>query len=328
MTGLSVSTIEYDTTRALFDGTVPLPTGTTLSTRPTLPEVFRDVLTGQADIGEFGLTFLLRVLEQGSDLVALPVFPNRVFRHSCIFVHRGSGVIGPSDLVDRTIGEFGIYGQDSGVWAKGMLMDDYGFLPERNRWIIGGLDRSAPPFDFIPRPIPADLDLSAAPEGRSLSDMLVTGDLDALFTANVPQPFLDGSPDIVRLFPDYEERERDWFARTGLFPIMHAVVGRRLLFDENPGLARSVYNSYLSAKYVAAEAYRERNRLFEVHTMLPWANSLFERNQHLLGHDWWPYGIDANRHALDTNLRYHYEQGLTSRRWNLEELFLDELMDT
>ena len=138
MTTLSVSTIEYDTTRALFDGTVVLPGGATLSTRPTLPEVFRDVLTGQADIGEFGLTFLLRVLEQGSDLVALPVFPNRVFRHSGIFVHRGSGITGPSDLVDRTIGEFGIYGQDSGVWAKGMLMDDHGFQPERNRWVIGG----------------------------------------------------------------------------------------------------------------------------------------------------------------------------------------------
>ena len=69
---------------------------------------------------------------------------------------------------------------------------------------------------------------------------------------------------------------------------MHAVVGRRQIFDEHPGLARGVYDSYLAAKETAAAAYREHNRLFEVHTMLPWTNSLFERNQRLFGHDWWP----------------------------------------
>jgi 4,5-dihydroxyphthalate decarboxylase len=107
------------------------------------------------DVSELGMTFYLRMLDSGDDyFVALPVFPNRVFRHSCVFVNAASGIGDPADLVGKTIGEFGTYGQDSGVWAKGILMDEYGFRPERNRWVIGGLERPMPPFGFIPHPHP------------------------------------------------------------------------------------------------------------------------------------------------------------------------------
>src|SRR5882724_4841291 len=151
---LRVAAAEYDTTRALFDGAVKVGgvRSVTMATAATLPDVFELLLRGEAEVSELGLTFYLRTLENDAPFVALPAFPNRVFRHSCIYVNAGSGIATPADLVGRTIGEFGVYGQDSGVWAKGILMDEHGFRPEQNRWVIGGLDRPMPPFPFTTHP--------------------------------------------------------------------------------------------------------------------------------------------------------------------------------
>ena len=318
---ITIGCYEYDTTRALFDGSVPVDA--TMKTGPTLLDIFDRLLRGdEFDVGELGLTFYLRLLETGLPFVALPIFPNRVFRHSCVFVNKGSGITGPEDLAGRTIGEFGTYDQDSGVWAKGILMDEYGFKPELNRWVIGGLERPMAPFGFTPHPHPDEVDVTLAPEGKTLSAMLDAGEIDALFSANVPQCVLDGSPNVTRLFPDFEPLERDYHRRTGIFPIMHAIVIRRELLD----LAPDVYRTFTQAKDLAAERYREHRRLYHVQTMVPWLNALFDRNAAEFPEDWWPYGIAANRTTLETYLRYHYEQGLSSRLWRVEDVFA--LLDT
>ncbi|BBJ45738.1 4,5-dihydroxyphthalate decarboxylase [Streptomyces antimycoticus] len=327
---LRIGTFRYDTTQALFDGTAEIPgvSNVEMATGATLPEVFRLLLDGEVDVAEFGMTFYLRALEREADVVALPAFPNRVFRHSCVFVNRDSGISGPADLVGRTIGEFGVYGQDSGVWAKGILMDEYGFRPEENRWVIGGLDTPAPPFGFVPQVWPEGIDISAAPEGRALGPMLDSGELDVLFTANVPQTVLDGSPHVTRLFPDFETRERDYYRRTGIFPMMHTVVVRRDLLTRHPWVARAVYEGFLAAKEAGARRYRQGRRLYEAPFMVPWLNALYEENAELMTEDWWPYGVAANRAALDTLLRYHHEQGLTAHRWTIEEIFTPDLLET
>ncbi|WP_246281709.1 phosphate/phosphite/phosphonate ABC transporter substrate-binding protein [Fodinicola acaciae] len=295
-----------------------------MKTAATLPEIFEGMVRGGAyDVAELGLTFYLRSLEQDPPYVALPIFPNRVFRHSCVFVNVHSGITGPADLTGRTIGEFGTYGQDSGVWAKGILMDEHGFRPEDNRWIIGGLEHPAPPFDFIPHPHPPQVDVSVAPAGRTLNRMLDDGEIDALFSANVPQCFLDRSPNVARLFADFEPLERDYHRRTGIFPIMHTIVIRRDLLR----LAAEVYRAFAEAKDAALERYRGARRLHQVQTMVPWMNALVERNATEFPDDWWPYGIAANRRTLETYLRYHYEQGLSTRRWKIEEIFATELLD-
>ena len=333
MPTVTIACGQYDTTRALFDGTAAVAGATVqMHTAHTLPEIFAGMMRRhQFDVSELGLTFYLRALEFSPHqlpYVAIPAFPNRVFRHSSVFVHADSGIADPADLVGKTIGEFGIYGQDSGVWAKGALMDDYGFKPGENRWVIGGLDVPAPPLDFVAHPHPADLDVTAAPVGKSLGSMLETGEIDALFTANVPQCVLDGSPHVQRLFPDYEVVERAYFERTGVFPIMHAVVISRDLLNTHPAMGRAVYEAFLTAKDIAAERYRQNLRLYEVNTMVPWMDALVERNAAQFGDDWWPYGMSANRQAIDTYLRYHFEQGLSSRRWTADEIFLPELLGT
>lgn len=327
---LTIGCFEYDTTRALFDESITVDgSDVTMETTATLPEIFERLVRGNDfDIAELGLTFYLRLLETGLPYVALPIFPNRVFRHSCIFVNTHSGITGPADLTGRTIGEFGTYGQDSGVWAKGILADEYGFQPERNRWVIGGLESPAPPFDFIPHPRPDGLEVTTAPEGATLSAMLDAGEIDALFSANVPQCVLDGSANVARLFPDFEPLERDYHRRTAIFPIMHTIVVRRDLLHERSGLAQDLYRVFSQAKDTAAEYYRRNRRLYEVQTMVPWMNALIERNGDQLGDNWWPYGIAANHTALDTYLRYHYQQGLSSRRWKIEDVFAPELLDS
>ncbi|GLY91523.1 hypothetical protein [Actinoallomurus iriomotensis] len=327
---LRIGVYRYDTTRALFDGDVTLDgVDATFDAAGTLPEIFKGLARERRyDVAEFGLTFYLRSLEEGAPFVAIPAFPNRVFRHSCVFVNRDSGITGPRDLAGRTIGEFGVYGQDSGVWAKGILMDEYGFRPEANRWVIGGLDEPSEPFDFVSQLRPAGVDIRDAPAGRSLGELLRTGVIDALFTANVPQAVLDGAPEIVRLFPDYERRERDYHRRTGIFPMMHTVVAPRELLDARPGLATRVYEAFLRSKDIAADRYRQGRRLYEVHSMVPWTNALVEENRAQFPEDWFAYGVSANRADLDAYLRYHHEQGLSARRWTVEELFHPELLDT
>lgn len=327
---LTIGCFTYDTTAALFDGGVEFDgVDVTMDTAATLPEIFaRLVRDDEFDAGELGLTFYLRLLETGLPFVALPIFPNPVFRHSCVFVNVHSGIDGPGDLAGKTIGEFGTYGQDSGVWAKGILMDEYGFKPEHSRWVIGGLEHPMPPFDFIPHPHPADVEVTRAPEGSTLNAMLAAGEIDALFSANVPQCVLDGSPHVTRLFPDYEPLERDYHRRTGVFPIMHTIVIRRDLLRDRPELAAAVYRAFTWAKDRAADRYRGNRRLYQVQTMVPWLNALVERNSTEFGADWWPYGIAGNRTTLDAYLRYHHEQGLSSRRWRVEEIFAAEFLDT
>ncbi|WP_410673238.1 4,5-dihydroxyphthalate decarboxylase [Amycolatopsis sp. cmx-4-68] len=318
---MRIGCFRYDTTRQLFEDTA-------VETAATLPEIFERAIRGELDVAELGLTFYLRMLEEGTPLVALPIFPNRVFRHSCVFVNTRSGITGPGELTGRTIGEFGTYGQDSGVWAKGVLMDEHGFEPEKNRWVIGGLERPAEPFGFIPHPHPGAVDVTTAGAGKTLSGMLDNGEIDVLFSANVPQCVLDGSPNVARLFPDFRERERDYHRRTGIFPIMHTVVVRRDLLRDDPGLARRVYTMFETAKDTAAERYRRARRLYQVPTMVPWMNALVDDTLDEFGDDWWPYGIAANRATLETYLRYHHEQGLSSRLWRVEEIFAPELLGT
>jgi len=327
---LTIGCFEYDTTRPLFDGSVTVDgVDVTMETAATLPELFeRLIRADEFDVAELGLTFYLRLLETGLPYVALPIFPNRVFRHSCVFVNAHSGITEPGDLAGKTIGEFGIYGQDSGVWAKGILADEYGFKPEANRWVIGGLEYPAAPFDFIPHPHPDEVEVAVAPEGKTLNSMLDAGEIDALFSANVPQCVLNGSPNVTRLFPDFELLERAYYQRTQIFPIMHTVVIRKDLLRDRPGLAHRVYRAFSAAKDASADRYRRNRRLYQVQTMVPWMNALIERNGEEFPEDWWPYGISANRAALDAYLRYFHEQGLSTRRWAIEDLFAPDLLDT
>src|SRR5262249_20079088 len=157
-----------------------------------------------------------------------------------------------------------------------------------------------------------------------LDRMLQDGAIDALFSAWVPPSMRAGSPKIGRLFEDFEAVERDYFARTQIFPIMHTVVIRRAVYRENPWIARALLDAFEKAKQPALNAYRAGTVFFSPALMIPWAASLQERNRKLMGEDYWPYGLERNRKVLEACLRYHREQGVLTQLPKLEDLFAPE----
>lgn len=328
---LDVAFWNYDRTRALSDGRVKIEgVEARFHTARIVPEIFEAMIRRRAyDVSELGFTYFLRTFASGtSPFLAIPVFPNRCFRHSAIYVNAASGIERPEDLAGRTIGELALYGHDAGVMPKGVLADEFGFRPERNRWIVGGIDFPMDPIDFVPQPHPPDVEVTTAPKGTDLGALLEAGEIDALISADVPRCVLEGSPRVRRLFPDHEAVERDYFRRTGIFPIMHAVVVTRDLAEREPEVVRAVYRGFCEAKAAMAEDLARGMTFNNMATMIPWLTGLLARNRELLGADWWPYGVGANRTAIDAVLRYHHEQGLTDRRFAAEDIFVPYLLDT
>ncbi len=327
---LNVAFWNYDRTRALADGTVKIDgVDASFSSARIVTEIFEGMIRKRDfDVAELGLTYFLRTLDlDDPPFIALPIFVNRCFRHSAIYVNT-SRVKKPQDLAGKLVGELALYGHDAGVWPKGILFDDFGVKPEQCRWIVGGLDWPMDPVDFVPHPHPANVDVTIAPKGTDLGAMLEAGEIDALISADVPKCVLNHSPNVGRLFPDYQHVERDYYRRTGIFPIMHTVVARKDLLAQHPGLAQAVYKGFCDAKASAMEQLKTGLIFNNMATMVPWVSRLIEEDRQLLGDDWWPYGVEANRAAVDTYLRYHFEQGLSKRRLTCEDIFVPELLTT
>ncbi len=215
-----------------------------------------------------------------------------------------------------------------GVVPKGILSDEFGVKPEQSRWIVGKTDFPMDPIDFVPHPVPDGVEVEWADGDADLGEMLRAGEIDALISADAPRAFLEGSPKVGRLFGGHAEVERDYYRRTGIFPIMHTVVVTRELADEHPDVVRAVYDGFVDAKAAAQERYVGGMTFNNADLMLPWLTELIGEDRALLGDDWWPYGVGRNRAAIEAVLRYHHEQGLTKRRFAVEDVFFPGLLDT
>jgi len=329
---LDIAFWNYDRTSRLADGTVKIEgVDATFHSARIVPEIFEAMIRRRAyDASELGLTYFLRTFdEEGrSPFLAIPVFTVRSFRHAAIYINKASGIQRPQDLAGKRIGELALYGHDAGVMPKGILSDEFGVKPEQSRWIIGGIDFPMEPVDFVPHPVPKGVDVEWAGKEVDLGKMLETGEIDALISADVPKCVLEKSPKVGLLFENYVEMERDYFGRTGIFPIMHTVVVKRELAVEHPDVVRAIYRGFCEAKDQMAQQYVKGMTFNNMNVMLPWLSALISENRDLLGEDWWPYGIAANRKAVDAVLRYHHEQGLTQRRFTIEEVFAPCVLDT
>lgn len=328
---LNIGFHAYEHVGPLMDGRVPIPgVDPTFHTAWVVSDIFERMIRGREfGVAELGWTFYLRTLDlDDPPFIGLPIFLARQFRHSAIFVNTTKGIESPCDLIGKTIGEFATYGHDAGVAAKGMLADDYGVTPEQSRWVIGGFDHPIAPFDFVPEPHPADVDVRRVADGAALGPMLDAGEIDAMISADIPACVLDGSPRVRRLFTDHRSTEREYFRRTGNFPIMHMVVVERELAATHPNLIADVYRAFTEAKDIVLEQYRRGRVLNHIDTPLPWISDLYDVDHALFGDDWWPYGISANRASIDAVLRWNHEQGLTRRRMTCEDVFAPELLDT
>ena len=314
---------DYDRTRALIDGTVA-PDGLELVylNQPVEETFFRMMRYKEYDASEMSLSSYVASLNQEHPpFIAIPVFPSRFFRHSCIFVSAKSGIRKPEDLKGRRIG-VPEYQMTAPVWIRGILSDDYGVKVTDCEHFSGGEEEPGRD-EKLKIAVPPSIRLKAIPGGKTLSRMLADGELDALVTARAPSTFHKEPDKVKRLFPNYVEVEKEYYRRTRIFPTMHTVVIRRDVYATNPWIAQSLTKAFTEAKTRAYELYKQTAAL---PAMVPWLVAELEEARREMGEDWWPYGLEPNRKALETFLRYHHEQGLSKRLFKPEELFARETL--
>ena len=328
---LNIAFWNYDRVQPLVSGNVKIDgVDAAFHTERIVTEIFKGMIVDRKyDVSELGMTYLLRVIDRPDpEFVGIPVFLNRAFRHSAIYVNNASGIRRPEDLAGKRIGELALYGHDAGVMPKGILSDDFGFAPETARWLVGAIDFPMEPVKYVSQPHPDNTEVEWANADADLGKMLENGELDALISADVPKCVLEGSQKVSRLFKDYVKVEQEYYARTKIFPIMHTVAVRRELAESRPDIVEALYVALCKAKETTAEALVRGMTFNNMSLMIPWTTNLLRESRDILGHDWWPYGMGANRAAIDVILRYHYEQGITSRRFSADDVFVPYLMNT
>lgn len=306
----------YESTRPLLSGQV-VPEGIELRviTPGTAGEIFwRMIRYQEYDASELSMAALLVVRELGHPkLVAIPVFPSRTFRHRSLLVRPEAGIHRPADLAGKRLG-VPEYHMTAALWVRGILQDEYGVRPESIRWVVGGLERPDRE-ERVALSLPPSIQIERLGPGQTLLRLLEQNDLDAVI---VPGTLKQTKVALRPLFPNYKEEEAAYFRRTGLFPIMHTVVIRQDVYERSPWVAQSLYQAFKIAKALWYHSLDEPGgHLYG----LPWFDEAVAETRTLMGTDFWPYGVEANRKVLETMARYSFEQGLTHRKAEVNELF-------
>lgn len=322
---LTLACMDYDRTRALIDGRVR-PEGIDLNylSLPVEEIFFRMLRSGEFDAAEMSLSSYCMLLARGTpEFVALPIFTSRCFRHGCIFVSAKSSIEMPQQLAGKKIG-IPEYQMTAPVWIRGILADEYGVDPASSSYFTGGQEETGRT-EKLKLDLPARIKVTPIGATQTLSRMLLEGEIDALYSARVPSSFYSHPDEVRRLFSDPMSTEQDYFLRTDIFPIMHVVVLRRSLYERHRWIAQSLCKAFVEAQRLAYAALLVNASLA---TMLPWQIIQVEDVMALMDAEWWPYGVDRNRHVIETFLRYHHEQGLSKRLLTPEDLFAPETFET
>ncbi|HUQ26466.1 MAG TPA: ABC transporter substrate-binding protein [Burkholderiales bacterium] len=267
----------------------------------------------QASEMSFGKVISL-MSEVNPEIICVPVFLSRVFRHSAIYLPENSSIKKPKDLEGRRVG-IPEWAQTAGIYVRGMLAHDYGVDLAKVQWIQAGV-REPGRVEKVQLNLPKGLTIAARPD-RTLVDLLAKGDIDAVMSAReVPG---------TRLFKDYRAAEAEYWKKTRIFPIMHVLALRRDVYEGNRWLAMNLFQAFLEAKR------RSMARVAEFglsHLPLPWIPDHVRQWREIAGEDFWPYGVEANRPTLDAFLQYGYEQGVSKKRIKVEDLFAPETLQS
>lgn len=319
---LTVAMTSYDHAYAITSGEVEIAGVAPNFVDLPIPEAFRRFVNSlDWDIAEMSSAqYVTRRLAGDDRIVAIPVFTSRMFRHTAIYV-RKDRIRTPEDLRGARVGTTE-WILTACVYARGLLSDMYGITASDMRWVQAGMDRPGRAQAVTAPHLPADLELVPEPE-RTLQDMLWSGELDAVMAPQYPLAFRRAaeSGDLVgRLFESPVAAEREYFAKTGVFPIMHMLGIRRELLDEHRWLASNVYRAF----EVARRRYFARlDDIAASRVPIPWIAAHLQTLRETFGPDLWPYGVEPNRIVLETFLRYCAEQGLIADAGaDVDELFV------
>jgi 4,5-dihydroxyphthalate decarboxylase len=308
---------DYDRTRALEDGSVRADgIELTYLRLPVEETFFRMLRHREFDAAEMSLSTYVATLDQSPrPFVALPVFTSRMFRHGGIYINADAGIATPSDLCGKSVGspEFQL---TACVWIRGILAEHHGVPIDSVTYYTGGQET---PGRIEKARVQTGLDVRPIPADATLAQMLAEGAIDALYSPRVPSTLRDSR--VRRLFADVVGVEKEYFAATGIFPIMHVVVLRREVYERHRWVAQSLYKACRLARDDAYDRLYDSSAL---RFMEPWLIQQLEESRALLGPDYWSYGLADNHHALEVFLRYHHAQGLSQRRYEPAELFAPE----
>ncbi|MFN3657982.1 MAG: ABC transporter substrate-binding protein [Pseudolabrys sp.] len=317
---ITIASWDYDRVRALTDGRVKVEGCDVNYITMPVEELFeRAYFHGEFEVAEIGFSPFLIALSRGpTPYVALPVFLSRTFRHSAVYVRGDRGINGPADLRGKRIG-VPEYQMSAVMWFRGWLQDEFGIKAADMEWVQAGLETPGRR-DKFPLNLPPNFPLTSRND-TTLSALLAAGEIDGVMSARAPSCFVNKHPQVRRLFADYRAVEQDYFRKTGIFPIMHALGIRRDVYEKNRWLAASVYKAFVQAKRLADAELAEVTAL---KVGLPWIAAEYEATKAVMGEDFWSYGLDeANRKTLATMARYSFEQGLAVRLIGVDEMFAD-----
>jgi len=314
---LSVAMGDYDRTRALLDGAVQIdgvdPVYMTLSPEEVFFRAFRNA---EFDVSELSLSsYLVKASKDESPYVAVPVFLSRAFRHTSIYV-RTDRIKQPQDLKGRRIG-VPEYQLTAIVWARSILQDDYGVRPEDVTWVRGGIDTPGRP-EKIKLQLPPNVKMESAPEGDTISAMLDRGDIDGFIAPRPPGGAAAKNPNVGWLFSDPTAIAKDYFKRTGIFPIMHVVGVRRKLAEHHAWLPGAVFKAFEQSKAIATDRLADTSA---TKVTLPFVEEQLKAARETMGDDYWSYGVAPNRRTLEAFVRHHHAQGLSARLMSVDEIF-------
>jgi 4,5-dihydroxyphthalate decarboxylase len=318
---LTLAMSGYDHVLDIETGAVPVEGVDLTVLRLPIEEIFfRFLRYREWHVAELSMAKYVALRASGdTSLTAIPVFPSRVCRHSSIFVRR-DGPTNPKELSGMRIG-VPEWAQTASVYTRALLQHEWGVPLESVRWFQAGVNTPGRT-EKVALHLPPGVSLTPVP-GRCLDDMLRDGDLDAVFSAHPPASFERGEDHIVRMFPDFQPIEREYVARTGVFPIMHITVIRSDVLEAAPWVAGNLLTAFEEAKR------RSVGRLSEMtasRVPLPWVPTMVEDMRRLLGPDPWPYGVEPNRPTLEAFTRWAAEQGVAARRLDPEELFAPQVL--
>ena len=321
---LSIAVGDYDHVRDLTNGRVHVEGVDLVPLQLGVEDIFPRFLAHREwDVSEMSFGVYTSLVSQGDrSMVAIPVFPSRVFRHGAFYVRADKSVETPGDLAGRRVG-LPEWAQTASVWAKGLLTEELGVPLRAVRWVQAGVNEAGRT-EKVALALPEGLSLEPVAD-RSLDEMLLEGDIDAIISARPPKSFQDGSGHIVRLFSDPVRVERDYLARTGIFPIMHIVVVRAAVLEHHPWIACNLVTAFCEAR--DRSVARLSDEMLST-VPLPWPAAAMREAAALLGEDVWPYGLEGNRTTLETFLRLAHEQGVAHRLLRPEELFAAETLST
>lgn len=318
---ISLSCWDYDRARPILEGLVEVE-GFTLKPEVGSPGKLFPLAVGDApyDVTEMSFaSYLIQTARGENKYIGVPVPLSRAFRHGAIYVRTDSDIKTPSDLEGRTVG-VAEYAMTMALWVRGLLSDEYGVDVTAMRYRTAGINEPGR-VERLTMKLPDAIDLAPLGEGRWLDEALLAGDIDAIFSAATPTAFAEGNPAVRRLIDPPAEAERDYYARTGIFPIMHVLGIKHEVAERHPDLAGALYDAFLEGRRIAMKRAKAVAEASANRDMSPWYADAYEHAVRVMGPDFWPYGIDANRASFEAISRYAHEQFLTPTQLDIDNLF-------